>query len=188
MNLELFKKEMEARLSPRRMSHTVGCAELARQLASRWGADEDFAYAAGLLHDMTKEVPIPEQLKFCEKHGIIISDTQKQVPELIHAITGAKAAEIEFGVPNEIQNAILWHTTGKPDMSLLEKIIWMADLIEPGRKFPGVDEIRAMAFESLDRAILMGIDRTVMYLAENKRIIDPTMIEARNWLIPRVDV
>ncbi len=183
MDIELFESEMSKRLSARRMKHTLGCADTAVRLAARVGEDTSLARAAGLLHDMTKEWSIPDQLKFCEKHGIIISDTQKKVPEILHAITGAYAARLEFGVPKEVAGAIRWHSTGKPGMTGLEKIVWLADLIEPGRDFPGVEFIRDMAQKDIDRAILMGMERTIKYLLDKKQIIDPVMLEARNTLI-----
>lgn len=183
MDIEFFENEISKRLSARRMKHTLGCAQTAAELADLWGADVSLARAAGILHDMTKELTTYDQLKFCEKHGIIITDTQKKVPEILHAITGARAAMLEFDVPAEVSEAIRWHSTGKAGMSLLEKIVWLADLIEPGRDFPGVELIRDMAKKDVDCAVLMGMERTIKYLIDKKQIIDPTMLEARNWLI-----
>ncbi len=187
MNLELFEREMRLRLSPRRFDHTMGCVQTAQALAKRWDVDEESACAAALLHDMTKELSVQEQLKFCIKHDIIINDTQRAVPEILHAVTGAKAAQLEFGVSREISDAIRWHSTAKPDMSNLEKIIWLADMSEPGRSFDGVDDIRRECEISLDSAMIMGIDRTLKYLIYKRQIIDPIMLEARNWLIAGKD-
>lgn len=183
LNLALFESEMRSRLSPRRFNHTMGCVKTARALALRWGVDESDAQAAALLHDMTKELSFDEQLKFCIKHDIIITDTQRAVPEVLHAVTGAKAAEIEFGVSREICEAIRWHSTAKPCMSKLEKIIWLADMSEPSRVFDGVEAIRRECEISLESAMIMGIDRTLKYLIDKRQIIDPVMLEARNWLI-----
>lgn len=183
MDIELFEYEMSKRLSARRMEHILGCASAAVMLAEIFGVDASLARAAGILHDMTKEWSISNQLKFCEKHGIIINDTQKKVPEILHAITGAYAARLEFGVPEEVAGAIRWHSTGKPGMTKLEKIVWLADLIEPGRDFPGVELIRNMAKKDIDGAIIMGMERTIKYLLDKKQIIDPVMLEARNALI-----
>ena len=183
MKLELFEQEMKTRLTPRRFNHIIGCRETACRLAEKWGVDVRDASAAALLHDITKELTTGEQLKFAEKHGIMISDTQHAVPETLHAITGAKAAQVEFGVPEHISRAIRWHCTSKPGMTILEKIIWLADMTEPGRRFDGVERIRRTSFENLDLALLMGINRTLEYLIDSNGIIDPIMLESRNWLI-----
>lgn len=183
MDIWLYEKCVEKQLSPKRMQHTRGCVQTACELAEIWGADVEKAHVAALLHDITKEQSLPAQLKLCEKHDIIISDTQRKVPELLHAVTGAKLVHAEFSIPEDVCSAIRWHTTGKPDMTVLEKVIWLADLIEPGRDFPGVDEIREMARRDLDAALLMGFGRTIQYLTENKRIIDCDMIQAWNWLV-----
>lgn len=184
MNLQGIEQEVRARLSPRRMRHTLGCTETAARLARRWGAPQPAARMAGLLHDVTKELSIEDQLNLCKKHGIILNNVQKQVPSLLHALTGAKVAEAEFGAPPEVCSAIRWHTTGREDMALLEKIIWLSDLIEPSRKpFPGLDEIRNQAERDLNAALLSGMDRTIEYLLAKRQMIDTAMLQARNWLL-----
>ncbi len=177
-----IKRIIESTLSEKRYRHTLGCAETAQSLAKRWGADENSALRAALLHDITKEEPYESQLKLAHEHGIILSDTQK-LPRVIHAFTGAIVAKVRFGEDDKICDAIRWHTTARKDMSLLEKIIWISDLTEPGRDFEGVDEIRKLSFSDLGLALIRGFDTTISHLIKCGRAIDGNMIEARNFEI-----
>ncbi|MBQ3055078.1 MAG: bis(5'-nucleosyl)-tetraphosphatase (symmetrical) YqeK [Oscillospiraceae bacterium] len=175
--------EVEKRLSPKRFAHTLGTAECAVALARRFGEDPSAAYQAGLLHDVTKEWSPSEQLNFFEKHGIMISNVQKLTPELFHPISGAVVAKEEFGMEETICNAIRWHTTGRAGMSCFEQILWLADLIEPGRNFPGVEELRALATSDLSAAVCAGMSHSILFLVEHDRLIDTQMIDARNWFL-----
>ena len=100
-------------------------------------------------------------MNLCEKYAIICDSAERRTPKLLHAKTGAAVARDLFGVPDEIYEAIRWHTTGKPDMTLLEKVIYLADYIEPTRDFPGVEKLRELAYEDLDRALLLGLQMTI---------------------------
>lgn len=144
-------------LDERRIPHVMGCEQEAVKLARRWGADPDLAAEAGILHDITKKLKGPEQLKLCQDYDIITDDDERSNYKLLHSKTGAEFSRRHFGVCDEVYNAILWHTTGKPDMSLLEKIIYMADYIEPNRSFEGVEELRTLAYENLDKAVALGL-------------------------------
>ncbi len=177
-----IERIIKSTLSDKRYRHTLGCAETAIRLAKRWGADETSAYRAALLHDITKEEPYESQLKLIKEHGIILSETER-LPRVIHAFTGALVAETRFGENAEICDAIRWHTTARKDMSLLEKIIWIADLTEPGRSFDGVEHIRTLSYEDLGKALIKGFNTTISFLIERDRAIDINMIEARNFEI-----
>lgn len=144
-------------LSSRRVAHVAGVESQAVLLARRWGEDPEDAAAAGILHDITKSFKPEKQLKLCQKYGIMLSPEERETPALLHARTGAAFARELFGVPDRIYSAIRWHTTGRPDMTLLEKIVYLADYTEPTRDFDGVEKLRALCFEDLDRAMALGL-------------------------------
>lgn len=148
-------------LKPKRIPHVVGCESEAVKLAKRWGADEITAAEAGILHDITKKLLLPDQLILCEKYGIINDTFEEENVKLLHSKTGAAVARDLFNVSDEVYEAIRWHTTGKPDMSLMEKIIYMADYIEPNRDFPGVEELRRLAYVNLDAAMELGLEMSL---------------------------
>ena len=183
-----IRAEMKKRLSEKRFVHTLGTAECAVTLAHRFGADADTLYLAGLLHDVTKEWSDDAQLNFFAERGIMICNTQKLCPQLFHAISGAVVAGEEFGANETVCNAIRWHTTGRAHMCKEEMILWLADLIEPNRNFPGVEEIRALAEHDLAQAVCMGMSRSITFLVEKNQLIDPEMIDARNWLLSERNV
>ena len=161
VNFQWLRKRGYAMLKPHRVPHVQGCEEEAVRLAKRWGADPDKAAEAAILHDCTKKEPLPEQLRLCEKYGIIPDAVEQVNGKLLHAKTGAAIAEREFGMCPEVVSAIRWHTTGRPGMTLLEKIMYMADYIEPTRDFPGVEPLRALAYSDLDRAMLLGLEMSL---------------------------
>ena len=168
-------------LSSERLAHTAGCEQEAVQLARRWGEDPESAAVAGILHDMTKNLSYDEQLILCEKYGIILDTAEKNSPKLLHAITGAAAARDLFGVSDNIYQAIRWHTTGKPDMTTLEKIIYLADYIEPTRDFEGLEELRALAYEDLDRALALGLKMSLEDLRRRNVEAHRATVEAYLW-------
>ena len=130
---------------------------------------------------MTKNLGYDEQLILCEKYGIILDKSQRDNPKLLHAITGAAMAMEVFGVSEEISQAIRWHTTGKPDMSILEKIVYLADYIEPTREFDGLEELRELSYKNLDKALALGLQ---MSLDELRRYnVEPHQdtVEAFLW-------
>ncbi len=169
-------------MSEKRFLHTVGCVEMAERLAKRWGADVALARRAAYLHDIAKEMPYSEQLKLVDKFGIILTDMQKS-EKIIHAFSGALIAGEDFHECEEVCSAIRWHTTARKGMTQLEKIIWLADLTEAGRKFKEASEIRELAFENLSEALILGFDTTLSVLIKRGSEIDSNMIEARNYEI-----
>ena len=169
-------------LKAKRCAHVLGTAATAVKLAEKYGADVHRAEVAGLLHDCTKKLSMPEQLALCEKYGIALDELEKKALKLLHAKTGAALARDVFGVDDEIYNAILWHTTGKPDMTVLEKVIYLADFIEPTRDFPGVDALRRTVWEDLDRGLLMGLEMTVEEMEEMGNPIHVNTLAARDYL------
>ena len=159
--LSWLREQAYTMLDERRIAHVAGCESEAIELARRWGEEPETAAEAGILHDITKRLSHEEQLNLCEKYAIICDSAERVTPKLLHAKTGAAVARERFGVRDAVYEAIRWHTTGKPDMTLLEKIIYLADYIEPTRDFPGVDTLRELAYEDLDRALLLGLQMTI---------------------------
>lgn len=169
-------------LDAKRVPHVLGCEKEAVSLASRWGADEDDARCAAILHDITKNLGLIEQLLLCEKYGIIIDAVEKQDAKLLHSRTGAALAEHIFAMPPSVCEAIKWHTTGKAQMTTLEKVIYMADYIEPTREFEGLDKLRVLAYTDLDAALLSGLEMTVGEITERGRIPHKNTLSAIEYL------
>ena len=169
-------------LKAKRCAHVLGTAATAVKLAEKYGADVRKAEVAGLLHDCTKKLSMPEQLALCEKYGIALDELERKALKLLHAKTGAALARDVFGVDDDVYGAILWHTTGKPDMTVLEKVIYLADFIEPTRDFPGVDALRETVWQDLDRGLLMGLEMTVAEMEEMGNPIHGNTLAARDYL------
>lgn len=156
-----LRKGIRPYLTEKRYQHTLRCCEMALRLADRWGCSRDDAARAALLHDITKKLSDQEQLKLCDKYGIINKYSEQEFGTLIHADTAAALAGDVFGMPGHICRAIALHTLGAADMTLLDKIIYLADACEEGRDYPGVGAIRQTAFEDIDRAMLMSLESTI---------------------------
>lgn len=168
---------------PRRAAHIFGCEQTALTLAARWGADPEKARRAALLHDITKYYSLDEQLKLVEKYCIMINQDDLDSPQILHAYTAAGAARCIFGLDGETVGAIHWHTTGHAEMRLLEKILYLADMIEPGRNFPGVEWLRKEAIEDLDGALLDAFASTIAFQLDKRTPVHPATIEAYNSLL-----
>lgn len=174
-DLKKLRKEMEKVQDAKRFEHTLGVEFTAAALAMRYGADIRSAQIAGLLHDCAKCLSDEKKISICEKHNIKFSEMERRNPFLLHAKVGSFLAMEEYGVTDsDIVNSILNHTTGRPGMSLLEKIIFVADYIEPGRKqAPNLEEIRGEAFIDLDEALLHILKDTLAYLKDGEGELDP---------------
>ncbi|MBQ5675979.1 MAG: bis(5'-nucleosyl)-tetraphosphatase (symmetrical) YqeK [Lachnospiraceae bacterium] len=174
-DLKLLQKQMKEELSDDRFEHTIGVMYTAESLAMRYGVDMTKAAVAGLLHDCAKCIPNAQKLKMCKKHDIEITEMEEKNPSLLHAKLGAYMAEAAYGVDDpEILSAIKWHTTGKPDMSMLDIIIYMADYIEPNRdKAPNLKQIRKLCFENIEEALYQVLEGTLEYLSDRPDMIDP---------------
>ena len=169
-------------LNPNRVAHVLGCRDTAVELAKHWGADVTDAARAGILHDITKALDGPLQLTLCEAYGKILSDFSRKYPKTLHALTGSLVAERIFGENEAVVAAICSHTTGKADMNLLEKIIYVADYMEPCRNFPGVEKLRALAYEDMDAALKLGLEMTLRHLANLGDEVSPESKEALDFL------
>lgn len=169
-------------LKPSRVAHVLGCRDTAVRLAERWGANETDAARAGLLHDITKALDGPLQLTLCSAYGKILDDFSRNYPKTLHALTGSLVAQRIFGENDAVTAAICHHTTGKADMTLLEKIIYVADYIEPNRDIPGVDRLRALAFTDIDAALKLGLQMTLEHLKRQGSEVSPESRDALRWL------
>ena len=181
--LKKLTKEMEKVQDPKRFTHTLGVEYTAAALAMRYGADLEKAQLAGLLHDCAKCMGNDKLLSACEKHDIPVTDVERRNPYLLHAKVGSYLAGKEYKIEDpDILNAILYHTTGHPGMTLLEKIIFTADYIEPGRKqAPNLTEIRQMAFTDLDEAVKKILADTLEYLKSGGGEMDPMTEETYHF-------
>ncbi len=169
-------------LNPNRVAHVLGCRDTAAKLAERWGGDVTDAARAGLLHDITKALDGPLQLTLCGEYGTILSDFSRRYPKTLHALTGSLVAERIFGENEAVVSAICSHTTGKANMNTLEKIIYVADYMEPCRNFPGVERLRELAFSDLDAALKCGLETTLEHLKNQGSEVSPESREALAWL------
>lgn len=169
-------------LNHRRIPHVLGTEQEAIHLAERWGADVEKARRAALLHDCTKKLDLKEQLDLAERYGVSLDEMERETLKLLHAKTGAAIAAAVFGTDQELTDAIRWHTTGRAGMTLLEKIIYLADYIEPTRDFPGVEELRRTCYRDLNAGLLLGLEMTVREMEERGAAIHPKTLEARGTL------
>ena len=180
--MEQLEKVVISLLNPNRVAHVLGCRDTAVDLARHWGANEEDAARAGILHDITKAIDGPLQLTLCSTYGKILSDFSKKYPKTLHALTGSLVAQRIFGENEAVVSAICHHTTGKANMNLLEKIIYVADYMEPCRNFPGVEKLRELAYTDMDAALKLGLEMTLEHLARQGSEVSPESREALAWL------
>lgn len=180
--MEELERVVIGLMKPQRVPHVLGCRDTAAELARLYGANETDAARAGLLHDITKALDGPLQLTLCRAYGRILDSFSQKNPKTLHALTGSLVAERIFGENEAVVSAIRSHTTGKANMDLLEKILYVADYMEPNRDFPGVEELRAAAFQDIDLALRMGLEKTLDMLREQGREISPESAQALEYL------
>jgi len=175
---------MKERLSCSRYEHSLGVARTARELAKLYGADEDKAFLTGILHDYAKELSDQELLQLGIKHNLIVDQAEIKQPQLLHGPVGAVLIKEELGIEdNEILTAVRYHTTGCSGMDKLSQIIYIADYIEPNRKFPEVDSLRKIAYANLTEGVLAGLNSTIKYVVDNHQLLHILSVEARNWML-----
>lgn len=169
-----LKKELKKEMDESRYEHTLGVMYTCASLAMRYGYDLDKAMLAGLMHDCAKCMPNAKKLKMAEKNRLEITDLERKNPFMLHAKLGALLAKKKYDIDDtEILDAIRWHTTGRPEMTLLDKIVYIADYIEPKRdKAPNLPKIRQMAFVDLDQALLKILEDTLGYLGDSPEDVD----------------
>lgn len=183
-DIDKIKAYLKEKLKESRYNHTLGVIETAKALANINGVDIKKAEIAALAHDVAKNMTIDQMGQIIEENNIELPYETLKTPELWHSIIAPIIGEEVFQIEDrDILNAMRWHTTGKADMTILEKIIYMADMIEPGRSFEGVEQLRKATFEELDKGLIMALNHTVNYLLDNGFCIDINTIEARNFII-----
>lgn len=175
IDMHKIRKQLAKVLDSKRYEHTQGVAYTSAALAMRYGEDVQKAELAGLLHDCAKCLDNEKKIHICKKHNIAISDAELKNPFLLHAKVGGYLTKEKYKIDDEdIINAVTYHTTGRPGMSLLEKIVYIADYIEPGREHASnLDEIRNLCFRDLDEALLQILEDILVHLKESKKEIDP---------------
>ena len=170
-------------LKPKRMPHVLGTEQEAVRLARQYGADETQSRIAALLHDCTKKLDMDQQLALCAQYHIQLDDLEQHALKLLHAKTGAAIARDVFGVDDAVYRAIYWHTTGHPNMTKLEKIIYLADYIEPSRDFPGVEDLRRAVHADLDRGLLKALDDSIRDMQQWGNPVHHNTLDARDYLL-----
>lgn len=183
MNRREIKEQLKQKLKPGRYEHTLGVEYTSACLAMRYGYPMEKADIAGLLHDCAKCLSDEEKLLMCRERKIPISEAEEKNPGLLHAKLGASLAKELYGIEEEeILSAICCHTTGKPAMTLLEKIVFIADYIEPNREHaPSLEKLRELAFQDLDRCLILILEQTLDYLNKTGADIDPMTEETYQY-------
>ena len=175
-----LRSKAHSMLEPKRIPHVVGCESEAVRLAKHWNVDEDEAREAGILHDITKKLDTEENLNILRDHNVLIQPIAIGEEKLLHAKTGAVLAKSLFGVSDAVYNAIMWHTTGKAGMTDLDKIIYLADYIEPNRDLEGIDTLRESSYKNLNMAMTMGIQMAITDLQERGKTPNVITLDALN--------
>lgn len=180
-----MKKQLEKILNAKRYHHSLGVEDAAVKLAKIYGADVEKCRIAAIAHDCAKNLSEAELLSVARKNRINVDRIQARYPQLLHGRVGAVICKEKFGVTDqEILNAISYHTTGNTHMSLVEKIVYLADLIEEGRDIPDLNKIREKAYGGkLNEALIMACDCTLQYIIYRKQLIHPLTVEFRNSLL-----
>lgn len=185
-NAEFFEI-IKNRLAPKRLYHSICVAEKAKHLAEKYGADPEKAYTTGLVHDIMKNESVEDMLQLIENDGQVLTESEKAITVTLHAIAGEVYLRKNLGVTDEeVLSAVRWHTTGKEDMSLFEKIIYVADLVSEDREYPDVKEVRQLAEENLDKTLLRGLSFTIEDNAKKYKLIHIDTVKAYNYYAERI--
>lgn len=181
--IENIQAELKTILSEKRYKHSIGVMKKAEELAKQYGIDTHIAALTGLAHDIGKEISNVEKIQYCKENQIEIDEVEIHNVGLLHAKIGADITR-KYGFTEEMQKAILYHTTGHFDMDLLAKIVFVADKIEENREYEGVENLRKLAMEDIDKCTLVILDYTIKKNIDKGVLIHPDGIFARNQLLP----
>ena len=181
-SIENIQAEIKEKLSEKRYLHSVGTMKMARILAQKYNVNENIAMLTGLAHDMAKEIPLEQAMEYIKENKIDIDEIEKQNTALLHAKIGAHMSK-KYGFTEQMQNAIKYHTTGNPQMDDLAKIIYVADKTEENRNYEGIEEIRQLAMQNINEAILAILDHDIEKNIKKKALIHPDGILLRNKLL-----
>ena len=184
-NRKAYEADIAARLDTYRLRHSHCVAAACRALAKTYGANEEDAFVAGILHDVLKQLPKEEFLAFFAAHGVRLTPAEAAAPKLWHAMAGEIYLRETYGLPEEILRAVRYHTTGRAGMSKLERVLFVADFISEDRDYPGVEDMRRRAETSLELAMEEGLRFTIFELSEQGRPIHPDTLAAYNEILLR---
>lgn len=181
---EYYIEILRERLKPDRFEHSLNVADCAKDLAVRYGENPEKAYTAGLLHDIMKNAPYEEQLDVIEEAGIVMCECDRENKKLWHSIGGAEYIKKHFGITDEdFLNSIRFHTSGRAGMSLLEKVIYIADFNSADRVYKDVETMRILALESLERAMLYALKFSISEIAEKGKVLHVNSVHCYNELV-----
>lgn len=184
MNVDLDQERLRKHLGPELYRHSLGVAETALELAERYGADKRRAYLAGLVHDYAKNLSAERLLALASHFGLPIDRITRAEPRLLHAPVGAALLPLEMKITDAaVLNAIACHTTGSSRMSLLARIVYLADVIEPSRDYPGVERLRQEAFQDFTGALLAAVENTIGSVLARGLLLHPRSVSFRNQLL-----
>jgi len=183
MNLEQIIEIVKSRLSEKRFHHSKCVMERCIELAQKFEFDKEVVAKVGIAHDIAKEIPSEEKIKYAEKNNIEIDEIERENPTLLHAKIGADIAVKELRFTNEMGQAIRAHTTGIENMSMLDKILFIADRTSVERGFPDIEYLNSLLEEGIDKAVLYIIDKKIMLQIEKNAVMHPDSIIARNYLL-----
>ncbi len=185
MDLEAMEQKLRGMLSEKRYRHSLGVMETAIEMAEIFGVDTEKARLAGLLHDCAKDIERSKRIPLCKELGVYLDPVKKDQKGLIHADLGAKMVETEFGITDiEVINAVKYHTLGRENMTDLEKILYLADIIEPNRKpFDGIEELRSLCRSNLDCAMLYALDRSIEYIQHRHKKLHSQTLQAQQYFL-----
>lgn len=187
MNIDDIKNRLRTMLSQKRFAHSIHVMEASRMLAEKYGEDMGKAGLAGLIHDCAKDLDKSSTFALCKKYGIIVDSIMKRQPEILHGMVGAFLAGDLFEVDSrDVLDAVSNHTMGRENMDRLSSIVFVADYIEAGRNYEGVDEIRKAAESSLEEAIVAGVDNTIGYILKKGSFMHPQIVLTRNWALEQL--
>ncbi len=188
-DFESAMKKLQNDLKAERYIHSIGVMETAQKLAKRFGVDEQKAKIAGILHDCAKNIGVSQSYAMCDMFSIKLDDVSKKSYKLVHQYLGAKLAETEFGITDEeILSAIRFHTTARANMSQIEKVIYLADFIEPNRDkepFDGLSKLRLLCEKDIDEAMLFALDFSIESVVSRKLLLHIDTALARNWVLDK---
>lgn len=183
MQIEEIKNEVKEMLSEKRFYHSECVMERAIELAKIYNADVEKATLAGITHDIAKELSKEEKIQYANENGLPVDEIEKLSPGLLHGKIAADMCRKKYGFDEEIQGAITYHTTGKANMTLLEKIIFVADCSGKDRDFPDIEFFRDLCNKDLDKAVLYCLEYVLKDCIEKKKLIHPNTLNARNYML-----
>lgn len=184
MTIDEMRCLLEASLPPKRYKHSVRVYETALQLAKAYALPQEKIAVCALLHDCGREIASKDSAAKADELGIAIDEVERNQPILLHAKLGVYYAQTKYGVTDEeVLTGILQHTTGAAHMTVLAKVVFLADMIEPGRDFPGVEKLRELSYKNLDKAMLLAYSNTIRYLLDSALLVHPHCLDGYNELI-----